>query len=228
MSVADAPPCRARPGSNTSRSSTPSPRSRMAIEDGHALAPDTPGLGIEWDWNAHAGRAGRTRRASAERIRSPTMTAAPCRQDRLPHRRRPGHRPRHRAGLRARGRARDRHRHRPRRPRRAGHATAAAEVRILDVTDAAAIVAAASAVGPIDVLFNGAGFVHAGTVLDCTEDEWDFAFDLNVRSMCAHDPGLPARHARRGGRARSSTSPRSPAASRACPTASSTAPPRPP
>ena len=33
------------------------------------------------------------------------------------------------------------------------------------------------------VLFNGAGFVHHGTVLDCTEEQWDFAFDLNVRSM---------------------------------------------
>ena len=53
----------------------------------------------------------------------------------------------------------------------------------LDVTDAAAIQASASAHGPVDVLFNGAGFVHAGTVLDCTEDEWAFAFDLNVRSQ---------------------------------------------
>ena len=53
----------------------------------------------------------------------------------------------------------------------------------LDVTDPAAIQAAAAAHGPVDVLFNGAGFVHAGTVLDCTEDEWAFAFDLNVRSQ---------------------------------------------
>ncbi|WP_102107342.1 SDR family oxidoreductase [Oceaniglobus roseus] len=34
-----------------------------------------------------------------------------------------------------------------------------------------------------DVLFNCAGFVHAGTVLDCTDEDWDFAFDLNVRSQ---------------------------------------------
>ena len=34
-----------------------------------------------------------------------------------------------------------------------------------------------------DVLFNCAGFVHHGTVLDATDEEWDFAFDLNVRSM---------------------------------------------
>ena len=53
----------------------------------------------------------------------------------------------------------------------------------LDVTDPQAIAAVAEATGPIDVLFNGAGFVHAGTVLDCTEDEWAFAFDLNVRSQ---------------------------------------------
>jgi 2-keto-3-deoxy-L-fuconate dehydrogenase len=54
---------------------------------------------------------------------------------------------------------------------------------VLDVTDGPAIAAAAQAVGAIDVLFNGAGFVHAGTVLDCTEDEWAFGFDLNVRSQ---------------------------------------------
>ena len=53
----------------------------------------------------------------------------------------------------------------------------------LDVTDRAAIQAAAQAAGPVNVLFNGAGFVHAGTVLDCTEDEWAFAFELNVRSQ---------------------------------------------
>ncbi len=53
----------------------------------------------------------------------------------------------------------------------------------LDATDAAAITAAAAQHGPVNVLFNGAGFVHAGTVLDCTEAEWDFAFNLNVRSQ---------------------------------------------
>jgi 2-keto-3-deoxy-L-fuconate dehydrogenase len=53
----------------------------------------------------------------------------------------------------------------------------------LDVLDPAAIGAAAAAAGDIDVLFNGAGFVHSGTVLDCTEEDWTFAFDLNVRSQ---------------------------------------------
>ena len=53
----------------------------------------------------------------------------------------------------------------------------------LDVTDAAAIQAAAAAHGPVNVLVNAAGFVHAGSVLDCTEEDWDFAFGLNVRSQ---------------------------------------------
>lgn len=38
-------------------------------------------------------------------------------------------------------------------------------------------------IGSVEVLANCAGFVHHGTVLDCTDEEWDFAFDLNVRSM---------------------------------------------
>ncbi len=53
----------------------------------------------------------------------------------------------------------------------------------LDATDAAAIGAAAAANPGVNVLFNGAGYVHAGTVLDCTEADWDFAFNLNVRSQ---------------------------------------------
>ena len=55
--------------------------------------------------------------------------------------------------------------------------------RRLDVLDPAAIAAAAKAAGPVNVLVNAAGFVHAGSVLDCTEEEWSFAFDLNVRSQ---------------------------------------------
>ncbi len=53
----------------------------------------------------------------------------------------------------------------------------------MDARDPAAITAAAARVGPIDILFNCAGFVHQGTVLEATDDEWDFAFDLNARSM---------------------------------------------
>ncbi|MDE2093655.1 MAG: SDR family oxidoreductase [Burkholderiales bacterium] len=57
------------------------------------------------------------------------------------------------------------------------------ETRRLDVTDANAVAAAAQAAGPVNVLFNGAGFVHAGTILDCDERAFDFSFDLNVRAM---------------------------------------------
>src|ERR1700681_4201635 len=43
--------------------------------------------------------------------------------------------------------------------------------------------AIAKDVGPIDILLNGAGFVHHGTVLECSDEDWDFSFDLNVKSM---------------------------------------------
>ncbi len=58
-----------------------------------------------------------------------------------------------------------------------------AQCRALDVRSTAAVKALAAELGGVDILFNGAGFVHHGTVLDATEDEWDFAFDLNVKSM---------------------------------------------
>ena len=53
----------------------------------------------------------------------------------------------------------------------------------LDVTDAGAIDAFATRHGAIDVLLNCAGYVHHGTILETTEKDWDFSFDLNVRSM---------------------------------------------
>ena len=62
-------------------------------------------------------------------------------------------------------------------------AIAGAEQQQLDVTDKAAIAAFAQRIGKVDVLFNCAGFVHSGSVLDCAESDWDFSFDLNVRSM---------------------------------------------
>jgi 2-keto-3-deoxy-L-fuconate dehydrogenase len=57
------------------------------------------------------------------------------------------------------------------------------ETRRLDVLDAADIAAAVAATGPVDVLFNGAGFVHAGSILDMKDEDFEFAVDLNVRSM---------------------------------------------
>ena len=53
----------------------------------------------------------------------------------------------------------------------------------LDVRDADAIDRAADAAGPVDILFNCAGFVHQGTIFEATESEWDLAFALNVHSM---------------------------------------------
>jgi 2-keto-3-deoxy-L-fuconate dehydrogenase len=53
----------------------------------------------------------------------------------------------------------------------------------LDVLDDAAVATTLAAAGPLDVLFNCAGFVHQNTAITCTDEEWDFAFALNVRSM---------------------------------------------
>ena len=61
-------------------------------------------------------------------------------------------------------------------------ATGTLEIFELDVRSEASVVAGVSVAQP-DVLFNCAGFVHNGTVLEASDEDWDFAFDLNVRSM---------------------------------------------
>ncbi|MDA7963669.1 SDR family oxidoreductase [Ruegeria sp.] len=53
----------------------------------------------------------------------------------------------------------------------------------LDVTDSAAVEAAVATLPALDVLFNCAGYVANGTILDCPEEDWDFSFDLNVKAM---------------------------------------------
>jgi 2-keto-3-deoxy-L-fuconate dehydrogenase len=65
----------------------------------------------------------------------------------------------------------------------ADFADALIATRRLDVTDEAAIMALAGELGAVDVLFNCAGFVHHGTILDVAPAEWDASFILNVRSM---------------------------------------------
>jgi len=69
--------------------------------------------------------------------------------------------------------------------------------RPLDVTDPRGVAAVAREVGTVDVLFNCAGFVHHGTILECSEEDWDFGFTLNVRSMYrtarAFIPGMLAK-----------------------------------
>ncbi|MBC7311733.1 MAG: SDR family oxidoreductase [Rhizobium sp.] len=59
----------------------------------------------------------------------------------------------------------------------------AIETRVLDVLKAEAVEAIVSQTGPFDILFNCAGVVHGGTVLDMADKDLDFAFDLNVRAM---------------------------------------------
>lgn len=57
------------------------------------------------------------------------------------------------------------------------------ETRLLDVTDGQAVAEAARAAGAVQVLFNGAGYVHGGTILECDDAAFDFSIDLNVRAM---------------------------------------------
>jgi 2-keto-3-deoxy-L-fuconate dehydrogenase len=64
----------------------------------------------------------------------------------------------------------------------------------LDVLDPLAIAKAPEKTGPLTTLFNCAGFVHNGTILDMSDDDWDFSFTLNVRSQFrliqAYLPGM--------------------------------------
>jgi 2-keto-3-deoxy-L-fuconate dehydrogenase len=57
------------------------------------------------------------------------------------------------------------------------------DTRRLDARDGTAIDALAGELGAVQILFNCAGFVHHGTILDARPEDWDFSFDLNVRSM---------------------------------------------
>ena len=57
------------------------------------------------------------------------------------------------------------------------------ETVVVDLVDANAIVALPDKVGPVDILANIAGYVHAGTILDCDEPDWALSFDLNVHAM---------------------------------------------
>ncbi|TIS36634.1 MAG: SDR family oxidoreductase, partial [Mesorhizobium sp.] len=61
--------------------------------------------------------------------------------------------------------------------------TSGIKTRKLDVLDDAAVTSAFAEIGPVDVLFNCAGFVHSGSILEMTDADLDFALNLNVRSM---------------------------------------------
>ena len=58
-----------------------------------------------------------------------------------------------------------------------------AERRGLDVLSNAGVDELVAEMGPIDILVNAAGFVHHGSILECSDRDWDFSFDLNVKSM---------------------------------------------
>ncbi|MFG1248466.1 SDR family oxidoreductase [Xanthobacter flavus] len=58
-----------------------------------------------------------------------------------------------------------------------------AQTRGLDVLSTDAVAALAKEIGPVNVLVNAAGYVHQGTIFDTSEKDWDFSFDLNVKSM---------------------------------------------
>ena len=57
------------------------------------------------------------------------------------------------------------------------------KVKTLDSTDNNAILKFVKTLDKVDVLFNAVGFVHHGTILDCEEKDWDFSFDVNIKSM---------------------------------------------
>ena len=124
----------------------------------------------------------------------------PRRKNRVHHRRRPGHGPRRGARLRTRRGAKvwatDLN------AKTVGELEGedGIRTRVLDVTDEAAIQKICKEVGDIDVLFNCAGIVHHGSILDATPKDWDQAFAVNVKSMFlvtrAFLPGMLKKRAR--------------------------------
>lgn len=74
------------------------------------------------------------------------------------------------------------------------------QTRVLNVRDGAAVQSVAAELGAVDVLFNCAGFVANGTILDCSDEDWAFSFDLNVTAMFRMNRAfLPAMIAGGGG-----------------------------
>jgi NAD(P)-dependent dehydrogenase (short-subunit alcohol dehydrogenase family) len=69
----------------------------------------------------------------------------------------------------------------------------------LDVLDDKAVAAFVESIGAVDILFNCAGWVHQGTLLDCSIEDWDRSFDLNVRSMFVMTKAMLPKMAAKGG-----------------------------
>ena len=57
------------------------------------------------------------------------------------------------------------------------------KIQVLDSTDYLAVKSFAKTIQNIDVLFNAVGYVHHGTIMDCGEKDWDFSFNVNIKSM---------------------------------------------
>jgi 2-keto-3-deoxy-L-fuconate dehydrogenase len=64
-----------------------------------------------------------------------------------------------------------------------GTTTSGVTTRVLDVTDSGAVARVAKEAGDVNVVFNCAGIVHHGTIMECSEQDWDRSFDLNIKSM---------------------------------------------
>ncbi|XP_075927277.1 dehydrogenase/reductase SDR family member 6 isoform X1 [Petromyzon marinus] len=141
------------------------------------------------DTRAEGGRGGRREaETGAPHFRGcsePAPQNGPARrQGGGPHGRGPGHRQglRHRICER-RGQG-DCHRHQWGSPEGVGaNPSAGIEVGVLNVTSKDQIEALAAKIDKVDVLFNCAGFVHHGTILDCEDKDWDFTMNLNVKGM---------------------------------------------
>ncbi len=73
------------------------------------------------------------------------------------------------------------------------------KTRVLDVLDDVALVRAAEEIGAVDILFNCAGYVHQGSILETTVRDWDFSFQLNVRSMFVLTRAMLPKMIARGG-----------------------------
>ena len=80
-----------------------------------------------------------------------------------------------------------------------GRESAAISASPLDVTDDAAVAKFVEATGAVDILFNCAGWVHQGTLLDCRAEDWDKSFAVNVRSMFLVTKAMLPKMIARGG-----------------------------
>ena len=80
-----------------------------------------------------------------------------------------------------------------------GSTASGVTTRVLDVTDSGAVALVAKEASDVNVVFNCAGIVHHGTIMECSEQDWDRSFDLNIKSMYRVTRALLPGMLRRGG-----------------------------